>query len=158
MNSAVDVKADSLPWYFKLAGILMIIFALATLTTSYWWLSLLLIVIGSILVTYFSGTEIDIATKNYREYNSILFFKFGDHAKFDEIEKIFINEAKVTSQMQTAHTTSGSIFTHIEYNAYLKFSDGKKIFLTSKKNKKALIGQLQPIANRLETELVDHTS
>lgn len=157
MNETVDIKAESLPWYFKLTGLLLIIFSLATLSGSYWWVALILIPIGAILITYVSGTEIDIVKKNYREYNSILFLKRGERENFQEIEKIFINASKVTSQMHTAHTSNGSTFTHTEYNAYLKFSNGKKIFLTSKKDKKVLISQLQTIANQLETELVDYT-
>ncbi|HEX5170668.1 MAG TPA: hypothetical protein VFW11_15955 [Cyclobacteriaceae bacterium] len=157
MNYTIDIKAESLPWYFRLAGILMIIFSLATFSGSYWWFGVVLIPIGTVLVTYASGTEINLVTKKYREYSSILFFKHGEQQKFDEIERIFINASKVTTQIQTAHTTSGSIFTDIEYNAYLKFSNGKKIFVTSRRNKKDLINQLQPIANRLETELVDYS-
>lgn len=157
MNETIDVKAESLPWYFKLTGALIIVFALTTLSGSYWWVALILIPIGIILITYVSGTEISLDTKSYREYNSMLFIKIGQKEAFHEIEKIFINASKVTSQMHTAHTSSGSIFTHTEYNAYLKFSNGKKIFLTSKKDKKALISELQPIANRLETEFIDYS-
>ena len=123
-----------------------------------WWLSVILGLVGLVILTTHSGTEIDPATKTFREYHSMLFFRRGEKEKYDGVENIFINSSKVSQTVHPAHTLDSATFNHVEYNAYLKFSDGKKIFLMSKKDKDVLIGQLQPIANRLETELVDHTS
>lgn len=157
MTHTIDIKAESLPWQFKLVGILLIVFALATAMSSVLWVSIILIVVGVIILTINSGTEIDPGTKKYREYNSILFYRYGEEERYEDVEKIFINASKVTKEMQTAHTTHGSIFSSIEYNAYLKLSDGKKIFLMSKKNKKAMIDKLKPVAEQLRSELVDYS-
>ncbi len=157
MTHTIDIKAESLPWQFKLIGILLIVFALATAMSSVLWVSIILIVVGVIILTINSGTEIDPGTKKYREYNSILFYRYGEEERYEDVEKIFINASKVTKEMQTAHTTHGSIFSSIEYNAYLKLSDGKKIFLMSKKNKKAMIDKLKPVAEQLRSELVDYS-
>jgi hypothetical protein len=157
MKHSIDIKAESLPWHFKFLGILMILLAIAAIFSSVWWLSIILVFVGLIILTIQSGTEIDHSTKTYREYNSILFFRHGEQERYDAVEKIFINASKVEQRVHPAHTNDSSTFYYTEYNAYLKLSDGKKIFLMSKKNKAAMMNKLKPVAELLETELVDYT-
>lgn len=152
----IDIKAESFPWQAKLIGALLILLAIGTMA-NYWWLSIILFVGAIFLFTGHSGTEIDNINKTYREYNSYLFVKIGDSKKYNGVERIFINSAKETQTMYTAHTTSGSTFTNIVYDAYLKFDNGEKIFLTGRKDKQKLIEVLNPVVKNLNIELVDHT-
>ncbi len=155
-NNIIDIKAESLPWQAKLVGVLLIIGALAAVA-SYWWLSIILALIGLALLTAHSGTEINVLTKTFREYNSCLFMRSGVMEKYDGIDRVFINKAKVSQQMHTAHTNSSATFQHIVFNAYLKFDDGRKIFLTSRKDKTQLISLLNPITTGLSVSLIDNT-
>ncbi|MDZ4716449.1 MAG: hypothetical protein SH819_13380 [Cytophagales bacterium] len=156
-ETKIDMKAESLPWQAKFLGVLFVLAAVAVMI-SYWWLSILLIVAGVTLLTGYSGTEIDVVSKTFREYHSYLFIRSGATEKYNTIDRIFINYSKVTEKMYTAHTLNSSTFRSILYNAYLKFDDGKKIFLTSRKNKAKLIRILEPVAVVLETQLVDTTA
>jgi len=157
MKRSIDIKAESLPWQFKFIGVLLILFAIAAIFSSVWWLSIILAFVGLIILTIQSGTEIDHNKKTYREYNSVLFFRHGERERYEAVEKIFINASKVTQVVHPAHTNDSATFDHTEYNAYLKLSDGKKIFLMSKKNKAAMMNKLKPVAELLEAELVDYT-
>jgi hypothetical protein len=59
--------------------------------------------------------------------------------------------------MYSAHTLNSSTLRSVIYNAHLKFDDGKKIFLTSSKNKSRLLTNLNPVASALGIDLVDNT-
>ena len=45
----------------------------------------------------------------------------------------------------------------IEYTAYLKFSDERKIYLLSSKNKESLKEELVPLAEYFGLEITDNT-
>ncbi len=155
-EKVIDIKAESFPWQAKLIGALLLIISLSTLA-SYWWLSIILVIAAVFLFTGHSGTEIDDMNKTFREYNSYLFVKIGDTKKYNGIERIFINGSKESQTIYTAHTTSSSTFTNIVYDAYLKFDNGEKIFLTGRKDKQKLIQVVNPVAKSLNVELVDNT-
>lgn len=156
-NLKIDVKAESFPWQGKLLGILFIACAAAA-AASYWWLSILLLFIGLLLLTGHSGTEFRPSDKTYREYNSYLFVRSGKIHRYGKVEKIFINASQESQRMYTAHTSESRTFTRRQYNAYLKFDNGTKIFLTSRKNKAALLKELDRVARSLDTGVIDQTS
>jgi hypothetical protein len=156
MNRKIDIKAESFPWQAKLLGILCM-FVAFFLAISHWWLAAIIAVLGLILVTGYSGTEINPESKTFREYTSYLFLRKGATEKYNGIEKIFINEANVSQKMYSAHTLNSSTFRSVVYNVYLKFDDGKKIFLTNSKNKSRLLNNLHPVASALGIDLVDNT-
>jgi hypothetical protein len=155
-ESNIDIKAESLPWQVKLIGALLIVAALSVLV-NYWWLSIILVLVGLMLLTMHSGTQINVSDGTFREYNSYLFFRTGVTEKYNRIEKVFINSAKVSQKMYTPRTLSSSTFENIVFNAYLKFDDGRKIFLTSRENKDELIKILDPITTLLKVEITDNT-
>jgi hypothetical protein len=152
----IDIKAESLPWYVKLLGG-MFLFAAFFLATDYWWLAIGLAVVGLALLTWYNGTEIDTEKGRFREYNSCLFIRRGTAEKYNNVEKVFINKANISQTMYTAHTSSSSTFENIVFNAYLKFDDGRKIFLTSRKDKIKLIELLDPLVTLLAVDLIDNT-
>lgn len=155
-DKIINITAESLPWQAKLIGALFLFGAIAIISTA-WWLSLIFALIGLTVLTAYSGTEINFANNTYREYNSTLFIRKGASKKFCSIEKVFINKAKVSQRMYTAHTSKSSTFHHIIFNAYLKFDDGTKIFLTSRKNKDQLMKIMEPITTILAMDLADDT-
>lgn len=132
--------------------------SLITLTDySYWWLSISLAVMGLVLLSWYSGTEIDSGAKTFREYNSCLFIRVGARERYNEVEKVFINTSKVSQTMYTAHTSHSSAFRYVLFNAYIKFDDGRKLFLTSRKDKVKLIKLLNPVVTALSVDLADNT-
>jgi hypothetical protein len=156
MKNKIDIKAESFPWQAKLLGALSL-FVAFSIAFNYWWMAVILAVVGLILLTGYSGTEIDTNDKTVREYTSYLFFRTGATEKYNEIEKVFINQANVSQKMYTAHTLNSSTFRFTLYNAYAKFGNGNKIFLTSRKDKTKLIEFLNPMVIALGVDLVDNT-
>jgi hypothetical protein len=120
-------------------------------------ISIALLLVAVLIFTSYEGTEINPALRTYREYNSILFIKKGKQKKYDSIEKIFINSGTVSQKVYTAHTSTAATFSSIEYNAYLKFTEGVKVFLFSEKNKSRLLKRLHEISRSLNTPVVDNT-
>jgi len=156
MNSIIDIKAESFPWHFKFVGVVLLVLAVVMLNVL-WYVSPIFLLIGTIMLSTCSGTVFNAEMKMYREYHAILFVKAGEWKKYDYIEKIFINASKESQQVHPAHTNDSTTFYYTSYDAYLKFSNGQKIYLMSKKDKAALVKKLKPVAEVLKTELVDYT-
>lgn len=153
-GNLIDIKSESFSWQVKLIGIVLLVAALAMIN-SYWWLSIIFAVAGLTLLTRYSGTEIDAVSKTFREYDSYFFVRTGTTEKYDRIERIFINDEMVTTH--TSHPSRLYFFRYAVYNAYLKFADGRKIFLTSRKDKVKLIKLLDPVVTALSVDLIDNT-
>lgn len=157
-KSTVDIKSGRLfPFQFLVLGFIILISGIAVVGP-YMIIGIILIVAGAVILTAHEGTEIMPDTNSYREYNSILFIKTGKGKKYERIEKIFINPVRVSQKIYTAHTMNSSTFEDVEYNAYLKFSDGEKIFLLSGKNKNKIRNRLKAIADSLNIPLQDNSS
>lgn len=157
-GKAIDIKAESLPWQVKLLGVIFLFGALIALTDyNYWWHSISFVVIGLVLLSWHSGIEIDPVSRTFRGYNSCLFIRGGTTEKYNEVVKVFISPSRVSQTMYTARTSHSSTFRYVVFNAYLKFDDGRKIFLTSRKNKVKLIKLLNPVVTALSVDLTDNT-
>jgi len=70
--------------------------------------------------------------------------------------KIYINSG-VTSQKICTRVTEGMTVKRKEFNAYLKFGDGTKIFLISKKDKNRLNKRLKKLSDFLRLDIQDNT-
>lgn len=156
-NTPYDLKADKLfPLHFRFVGGVLVVVGMAALLSSII-LAVILVAVGGAMLTGYAGIEFYKQEKKYREYNSFLFLKNGARKNYDGVEKIFINSKNVSQRMYTAHTSHSSNIHHVEYNAYLKFGEQHKIHLKSMKNKEALIKALGPLAQYLDTQVVDLT-
>lgn len=133
---------------FMMVGILSVIYKLL-------WSPILLLV-GAFILTGFRGVDFNGREKVYREYNSFLFLKFGKWVKYDQAEKIYINSGS-TSQKIYTQVTDGITVKSKEFNAYLKFDNGSKIYLASKKDKNRLIKRLKKLTDFFTLEIQDNT-
>lgn len=156
-KNTIDIKFGTLfPWPFQLlAGILLLIGLSIILEKPI--LSVLLILGSGFVLSGYAGTDVDKTKNLYREYNSFFLIKYGKKIKYTGIEKIFINRSKVKQQLYTAHTSHSSIFTNTEFNAYLKFENGTKIHLLTKRKKENLKRDLKKISAFLEIPVEDNT-
>jgi len=113
-------------------------------------LSFLLILIW----TSFYILEIDVENKTYADLTSVFGRKFGKAVAFDEIENVFIKSSVVS---QTIHGFGPNSYEkkNYEFDAYLKFTNGEKLFLVSDEDEKELRKRLKPVLKKLETELVN---
>ena len=124
-NATIDIKSGKLfPFQFLVLGV-VILFAGIAVVVPHAIIGCLLIIGSAMILTAHEGTEITPAAKTYREYNSVLFLKTGKPKKYKSIEKIFVNPVKRTQKMYTPRTLHSSTFSNVEYNAFLKFSDGE---------------------------------
>lgn len=156
-GAKIDIKSGSLfPWQFQFLGAIVFVIGLA-LIFERTLLSILLLFASVFILSAYSGTEINKQENVYREYMSFFLIKSGKQVKFGGIDKIFINSSKITQRFHSAHTTQSSIFTSEEFNAYLKFDDGTKIHLVSKRNKKRLNKMLEKTSAFLHVPVVDNT-
>jgi hypothetical protein len=158
MTPKIDLKFKALfPWHFIFLAVVIFIAALAFMSQQV--IVSLCLMAGSVfMLTAYSGTEIDTVNKVYREYTSFFyFFKNGKKIKYSGIEKLYINRANVTQRMYSARTTQSSTFSNTEYNAYVKFDNGEKIQLLTKRNKETLLQELQKVAKSLNVPIQDNT-
>lgn len=157
MRDRIDVKFGLLfPWHFLfLAGVVLIISIslLADRTIP----AICLMTVCVFMLSAYSGTEINKADRVYREYMAFFFIKKGKHVKYDSIERIFINRTTTSQRVHTAHTNHSSQFKNVEFNAFIKFDDGTKIHLLTKRNKQKLLVALEKISATLQVPVVDTT-
>ena len=59
--------------------------------------------------------------------------------------------------MYTVHTNHSSIFETLEFNGFLKFSNGEKVQLLRKRKKSDLIKELKKVATFLNVAIEDNT-
>ena len=95
-----------------------------------------------LLWTTFRLLEIDSKNQTYSEFTSVLGRKFGPTHSYQGIEKVLLD--RVSFGSKNAMT---------EYDAYLKFQNGEKIFLVSDEDENELIERLQPTLKKLGTEI-----
>lgn len=144
------------PFHFVFMGAVVFIVGLV-LIMQRTGVSVILMGIGATILTGTSGIEIDKERLVYREYMGFFFMKTGRWIRFEGIEKIFINSTRVTRTMYGPMSNHSASFTNRQYNAFLKFDDGKKIHLSSKGNKTRLINRVSPVADALEVPIDDQT-
>ena len=155
-KNKIDIRFGSLfPSPFQLVAALVLLVSLSLIVEKPL-ISLGLIAMCGFVLSGSEGTEIDKGEKSYRDYKSFFFLKSGAKVKFTEIEKIFVSTSKTSQQLHTAHTNKHSIYENIEYNGFLKFSDGTKIQLLRKRKKADLLNALQHIARFLDVPVEDN--
>ena len=133
---------------FIIVGIISLIYKLL--------LSPILLFVGAFILTGFRGVDLNGREKVYREYNSFLFLKFGKWVKYGQAEKIYINSGSASQKIYT-RMTSGITVKSEEFNAYLKFDNGSKIYLASRKDKNRLIKRLKKLTDFFGIEIQDNT-
>jgi len=157
-KSKIDIRYGSLlPWPFQLVAAIVLLVALSLIVEKTI-VSICFIFACGVVLSGTEGTEIDKGERTYRDYKSFFLLKSGSKVKFNGIEKIFVSTSKTTQQLHTVHTNKHSIYHNIEYNGFLKFSDGTKIQLLRKRKKTDLIKALENIAKFLDVPLEDNTS
>jgi hypothetical protein len=145
------------PWPFLLIGIILLIVAVP-LAFEKPFVGTILIAVSGFILTAYEGTVINKESRSYVEYKSFFFIKSGKTKSYSEVEKIFINKSKTTQRLYTAHTTHSSIFSNHEFNAFLKFDNGVKVKLKTKRNKAHLMKFLHPVSLFLSTSIEDNSS
>jgi len=153
----IDIRSGPLfPWQFLFLGAIVLIIGIG-LIVERTLLSVLLILASLFILSGYSGIEFNKTENVYREYVSFFLIKSGKWLKLGRMEKIFINSSVVSQRINSAHTARSSIFTSEEFNAYLKFEDGKKTHLVSKRKKKKLLKVLEKVSAFLLVPVVDNT-
>jgi hypothetical protein len=151
-----DFKTSTyFPWHVKLVGSALVIIAGSMLTMGMWIGGTLILLVSVIILTTHYRVRVDFDNKTYRDYLWILGMKSGDKKSFETIEYIFLKESRESQTMglRAANTT---IHTSV-YDAYLKFSEAKKIHLITKNRKEDLIKIIRPIAHNQKTDIIDYT-
>ena len=155
-NSRINFRSGMIfPFQFQYFGILLIIFSILLITLNPYF-SLLPLIPGLIILTGYYGLEIYPGKGEYRNFKSFLFIKTGPWIAYDGIEKIFINSSHETQKVYT-RVTEGPTIRKKYYNAYLKFKNGDKVFLISRKNRISLIKKLSKLSDQLGLEITDNT-
>ncbi len=156
-NDSLVIKLDKLfPFHFLLLGYaLLFVGLLATFLSPY--ASPFFLFFGALFVTGTRGLEVNEIAKKYRAFNAFFFIKFGEWKSYDQFDHIFINSSK-TSQKVNTMVTTGITARNLEYNAYLKFNDGYKLYLSTKRDKAELLNKVSGFAETFSLDVIDHTA
>jgi hypothetical protein len=156
-NPKLNFKTGKIfPWHFQLVGAILPIVAILIIK-DHAVISLVLVLAGLTILTGQSGIEINQRENTYNEYLSFIGIRKGQKLKYPGVEKIFINTSKVSQRFYTAHTNHSSTFSNVEYNGYLKLTDGKKIHLVGYRKKEQLMKRLRELSKFLNVKIEDNT-
>jgi hypothetical protein len=157
MSDKIDIRFGSLfPWPFRFIAAIVLLVGLFLIVEKTF-LSLGLMLFGGFILSGFEGTEINRTEKFYVDYKSFFFLKSGDKTKYGDIEKIFVNTSKTKQRLYTAHTSHSWSFENLEFNGFIKFSDGEKVQLLRKRKKSELLKELNRVATFLNVPVEDKT-
>ena len=155
-KNSVDIRSGFLfPWHFLVAAAVVFVVALPLLLQRPV-LATVLAAVSAFVLTGYEGVQVDMKRKTFREYRSFFFIKGGKWIAYDAIEKVYVSVSKVTQKVYTAHTNHSSVFANIEFNGYLKFNNGTKVHLFSRRNKEKLLVSLRKLAHSLGVPLEDN--
>lgn len=152
----VDFKLSayfSLP--FLLLGVAMSFFGLMALIEGYWWVTVLLGLVGLLIITTHYRVTINFGNKTFHDYVWLLGMKLGERGSFDAVEYVFLKREKVSETMH-GRVASTTIKKEV-YDGYLKFSNGNTLHLLTKDSQKAVLRTLRTVAEKLQTTVVDYT-
>ncbi|WP_373522259.1 hypothetical protein [Aquiflexum sp.] len=112
------------------------------------------IVIGLGIVSSFSGTLIDFNEKRFKEYFSIVGYKFGEWADLPDIStvKVISNSYVITNTPNgISPTFSGKV---TDFRTFLYSDASKPVFSFVYSNKNKAIKKAKKLASNLDAELV----
>lgn len=92
--------------------------------------------------------EIDTENRTVGDHTWVMGRKLGKQTSYEGIEKVFINSAMM-AQSVNGHGGSGYQSRWREYQAFVKFDDGRKVFLISDRDLNLLQDRLQPMLKKL---------
>lgn len=138
------------PFQFHILGYVLLFAGLALIFINIW-ASIILILLGGAIVSAFSGIEIK--DDKFREYNSFFFIKNGKWEPLRKVEKIFIKRVKISQKLYGRANQSSTIRNAV-YKAFLKFQNGKTVFLYEHKNKDKLETKLRELSDYLKSEII----
>jgi len=156
-DKVVDIKSGKLfPTQFQFFGILLFIVTIALVVTYPLW-SIVTLLLSLLIFTSTSGIEFNPVKKTYRPYHSFFFIKTGKSLHYAGIEKIYINSSHVSQRIYTAHTAQSATFKNEEFDAYVKFTNGKKEYLLTDKKKDRLLHKLKALSAAVQLKVEDNT-
>jgi|SRR5690606_731817 hypothetical protein len=156
-NDIVDIRAGMLfPFPFRIFGAVFILTGLL-MTAIEPVPSVLLMLVGLGVVTAYEGTEIDTSRNTFREYYSFLMIRNGARKSFVGIDRVFICASSMNEQIPMATFWWSRKSDRVEYNAYVQFSDGTRVFLFSNERKHVVIERLNRIGSLLHVRVSDQT-
>jgi len=155
-NTSSIIRSGKLfPFQFQYFGILLIIISVLLLI-DYVYLAPVPLLPGIMMVTAWHGVELVPTEGKYRAFNSFILFKTGTWRSYDILEKLYITESFRTQKVYML-VTSGPTIRKKYYNGYLKFEDGTKLLLISRKSKPMVLDRLKKFNRHLKLEISDYT-
>lgn len=111
--------------------------------------------IGVVTSTTHYGVEINLKSKQYREYIWILGFRKGEEISFDSIQYLFIKDFRISETFNSR--VNSSTIVRNEFRGFVKFSEESKIHIVTKDDYEKMVIQLKKLAKQFDVGLVDYT-
>jgi len=112
-------------------------------------------VVGLSIATARLGLLVDINSRTYQEYVSLLGIRFGRKVSFHRIEYLFLKRNNV-SQKMSARLASTTVHSEV-FDGFIRFSETEKVRVYREKTKDALMKKLLELSARLSVDILDYT-
>jgi hypothetical protein len=151
----IDVKTSPFfPWTINIMGIALV-FSAGIVIFFHFLIGLALLIGSALIFTTHYRLMIDLDQRVYHDYVWIMGMKHGKPASFEKIDYLFIKKSHTVQNMYArVYTTT---LRKDVYDAYLRFSETKKIHLVTRESKHRLVKQVKSLAAQLGVEVIDYT-
>ncbi|MCU4177816.1 hypothetical protein [Carboxylicivirga sp. N1Y90] len=129
-NNQLKLKLGGLPVPFVLFGYALIITGLLA-SIEFWYIQILLIIVGLFLVTARDRMIIDYSSKSLYKYSTYLFMKKGE--TFDISEVDYISMVRVNVSQRMYHQSISTTLDNVMLTTNLIFPNNKRMKLFRKK-------------------------
>ncbi|MCX2742773.1 hypothetical protein OO013_02785 [Mangrovivirga sp. M17] len=135
--------------------IILILFGILALLKGNLILLLILLLLSALVLTTKYGFSLDLENNIYHDYILLFGFKIGKKQVYEEIDCIFYKINSSLEKRSDFSTANSSITRKIDFDAYIRFSDNRKVHLGSFKNEGSLIKKIKPYAESLNTRFIN---
>jgi hypothetical protein len=143
------------PQGFRLAGFIVGSFGVV-LAFVQPWIGVPLIIFSLAIGFTHYRLQVDVGTRQYREYVWFLGFRIGKPEPFETIDYFFI-KTSVESQTMSSGRIASTTVRKTVFDGYLRFSEHEKVHIATKDDREAILRKITPMSQALNVPIMDYT-
>lgn len=153
----INLKAGKLfPFQFQLLAFIFLLLGVALLLVHVI-PAIILLFLGGMMVTGFSGCQFDLQNKKYRNYQSFFWLRLGKWQEIKTIEKVYINKIKTSQRIYSRANMSTTVKGYV-FKAFIKFSNGEKMMILESPDKNYVVEAIRPLAASHKLQIDDNST
>jgi hypothetical protein len=120
------------------------------------WVGIPMIVASLVVGFTHYRLQVNVTSRQYREYVWFLGFRIGKPVQFENIEYFFIKTSKESQTMNSGRISTMTIRKNV-FDGYLRFSEHDKVHIATRDDREAILKKITPMSAALKVPIMDYT-